>query len=56
MMAGPKHLACVEYAGGVPQWKRKARSSARYPSEDPESLSQLYKDHYQRADDSTGRS
>ncbi|XP_050737787.1 uncharacterized protein LOC127009077 isoform X19 [Eriocheir sinensis] len=34
--SGPKHLACVDYAGGQPRWKRRAM--ARYPPEDHEHL------------------
>ncbi|XP_037778512.1 uncharacterized protein LOC119575143 isoform X5 [Penaeus monodon] len=41
---GPRHLACVEFAGGQPQWKRRAR--ARYPSEDPENVTMLAKAEY----------
>ncbi|XP_066946712.1 muscle M-line assembly protein unc-89-like isoform X49 [Macrobrachium rosenbergii] len=33
---GPRHFACVEFAGGQPLWRRRAR--ARYPSDDPESV------------------
>ncbi|XP_068249503.1 uncharacterized protein [Palaemon carinicauda] len=33
---GPKHFACVEFAGGQPLWRRRAR--ARYPSDDPENV------------------
>ena len=40
-MGGPKHLACVEFSGGVPLWKRRAR--ARMPCEDPENVSLLCK-------------
>lgn len=42
--AGPKHLACVEFAGGQPQWKRRAR--ARYPSDDPEHVTAICKAEY----------
>ncbi|KAG7171194.1 hypothetical protein Hamer_G021674 [Homarus americanus] len=42
--SGPKHLACVEFAGGQPQWKRRAR--ARYPAEDPDHVVELCKAEY----------
>lgn len=42
--AGPKHLACVEFAGGQPQWKRRAR--ARFPSDDPEHVTAICKAEY----------
>ncbi|XP_053636166.1 uncharacterized protein CG45076 isoform X18 [Cherax quadricarinatus] len=47
--SGPKHLACVEFAGGQPQWKRKAR--ARYPAEDPEHVATLVKAEYVDAEE-----
>lgn len=51
---GPKHLACVEFAGGQPQWKRRAR--ARYPSEDPENVTMLAKAEYVDKEEDPGRS
>ncbi|XP_069169853.1 uncharacterized protein [Procambarus clarkii] len=47
--SGPKHLACVEFAGGQPQWKRKAR--ARFPPDDPENVAKLCKEEIKDAEE-----
>lgn len=52
--AGPKHLACVDYAGGQPRWKRRAM--ARYPPEDHEHLVALCRAEHAEAERDPGRS
>lgn len=52
--AGPKHLACVDYAGGRPMWKRRAM--ARYPPEDHEHLVALCRAEQAEAERDPGRS
>ncbi|XP_076028675.1 uncharacterized protein LOC143017740 isoform X12 [Oratosquilla oratoria] len=42
---GPRHLACVDYAGRVPLWKRRALT--RFPPEDPHHLNSRCKAIYE---------
>lgn len=51
---GPKHLACVDFAGGQPMWKRRAM--ARYPPEDHEHLVALCRAEHAEAERDPGRS
>lgn len=52
--AGPKHLACVEYAAGQPMWKRRAM--ARYPAEDHEHMVALCRAAQAEVEKDPGRS